>query len=74
MGEKEASTSWSKWFEHLEWICYLEDARPFVWLCVVYLVKGTLYQEKKQENQNPNETFGGTKTFSTLVDVYNFER
>ena len=77
MGEKEASTSWSKWFEHLEWICYLEDARPFVWLCVVYLVKGTLYQEKKQqkkqENQNPNETFGGTKTFSTLVDVYNFE-
>jgi hypothetical protein len=36
--EKDHSTSWSRWFHHLEWICYVEDARPFVWMALVHLI------------------------------------
>ena len=55
MGEVDGSQSWLVFIEHLEWICYLEDARPFVWQCIVYLVQGTLNENGEETKEGEGE-------------------
>jgi hypothetical protein len=70
--EKDHSTSWSRWFHHLEWICYVEDARPFVWMALVHLITPPPPTAAAASTASTAATAATAATTTTLVDQYNF--
>jgi len=70
--EKDHSTSWSRWFHHLEWILYVEDARPFVWMALVHLITPPPPTASTAATASTASTAPTASTTTTLVDQYNF--
>ena len=58
LGQSDPEDIWGRFFQHLDWIVFIEHCRPSVWRCLVFMIKGTLVsgsQNGAESNNNDND-------------------
>ena len=53
LGKRDTHGIWGRFFHHLDWIAFVEQCRPSVWQCLVFIIKGTL---SNNEDENAMKT------------------